>query len=519
MIDPRSPPGREEPARTLRLHPLDDVLIAKAPLAAGAVVETEVGPVRLAEDVLPGHKVAYRARRAGDPIRRYGQLIGVATADVAPGEHVHVHNLTMGERHQEYEVGSDVRPVRRRPPEEQRTFEGFLRADGRVGTRNYLAVVSSVNCSASVARFVKERFRDVSRDHPVIDGVIALTHRGGCGHVADGDDQRLLERVLAGYASHPNVAGYVLVGLGCEVVQPVTLAQRHGLGRGVGGQPPVVLIQEAGGVRRAVEATAAEVTKLLPRAAEARRTRQPLSRLVLGTNCGGSDGYSGVTANPALGWAVDELIAQGGAAVLGETPEIYGAEQLLVRRAVSRQVAQKLIDRIGWWRRHLQSYDADVDHNPSPGNLAGGITTVLEKALGGVAKGGTTPLVDVLDYGERVAAEGLSFMDTPGFDPVSVTGMVAGGVNLVAFTTGRGSVFGCKPVPSLKLASNSAVYRRMEDDMDLDCGVVLDGASIEETGRRILDELVLVASGKRTKSELAGVGEEEFDPWLPGPTL
>jgi altronate hydrolase len=523
MIDPGQSGDRREAAaraRTLRLHPHDDVVIAKVALPAGTVVDTEQGPVRLAQDVRAGHKIAWRARAPGEPVLRYGQVIGVATAEIAAGAHVHVHNLTMAELHREYEVGCDARPVLLRPPDAVRRFEGYLRPDGRVGTRNYVAVVSTVNCSASVVRFVKERFRDVSRDHPTIDGVVALTHRGGCGHVADGEDQQLLEQVLAGYATHPNVAAYVLVGLGCEVVQPVQLVHRRGLDRASPDRlPPVILVQEAGGVRKAVEAAVAEVAKLLPRAADVRRTPQPISHLVLGTNCGGSDGYSGITANPALGWAVDELVRSGGTAVLGETPEIYGAEQLLIRRAVSRVVAQKLIDRIAWWRRHLRSYDADVDHNPSPGNLAGGITTVLEKSLGGVAKGGTTPLVDVVGYGERVTARGLVFMDTPGFDPVSVTGMVAGGANVLAFTTGRGSVFGCKPVPSLKLATNSAVYHRMEEDMDVDCGVVLEGATIEETGQRILDELVEVASGKPTKSEELGVGEEEFDPWLPGPTL
>ena len=512
-----------DPARrvsTLRLHPIDDVLIAKEALPAGTLVETELGAVALAQDIGAGHKVAFRARAPGELIHRYGQVIGVASAPIAPGDHVHTHNVERAERQQEYQLGLGARPVALPAPDDVRTFKGYLRPDGRVGTRNYIAVISTVNCSASVSRLVKDRFRDVSRDHPGIDGVIALTHRGGCGHVADGDAHLLLERVLAGYATHPNVAGCVLVGLGCEVVQPARLLERQRLTRGEGGRPPpVIVIQDAGGVRRAVEAASAEVERLLPQAAAARRTRQPISHLVLGTNCGGSDGYSGITANPALGWAVDELVRQGGSAVLGETPEIYGAEQLLVRRAVSPAVAQKLLDRIDWWRKYLHSYDADVDHNPSPGNMAGGITTVLEKALGGVAKGGTTPLVDVVRYAEPVAAKGLMFMDTPGFDPVSVTGIVAGGANLLAFTTGRGSVFGCKPVPSLKLASNSAMYRRMEEDMDLDCGVVLEGVSVEEMGRRILEALVAVASGERTKSELAGVGEEEFDPWLPGPTL
>jgi altronate hydrolase len=507
--------------RTLRLHPRDDVVIAEARLSAGTAVETEIGPVRLAETVEAGHKIAFRAMAPGQPVHRYGQVIGVAGAAIFPGEHVHTHNLRITELHREYAIGRDVQPVVRYAPDAVRKFQGYLRPDGRAGTRNYVAVVSTVNCSASVSRFVKDRFRDVSRDHPTIDGVIALTHRGGCGHIADGEDHLILERALAGYADHPNVAACVLVGLGCEVIQPVELIRRRGLDRiGVAGRaPPVILIQEAGGVRKAVEAAVAEVERLLPQAADVRRTALPISHLVLGTNCGGSDSYSGITANPALGFAVDELVRSGGSAVLGETTEIYGAEQLLIRRAVSAEVAQKLIDRIAWWRRHLKSYDADVDHNPSPGNLAGGITTVLEKSLGGVAKGGTTPLVDVIGYAERVTARGLVFMDTPAFDPVSVTGMVAGGVNVLAFTTGRGSVYGCKPVPSLKLASNSAVYRRMEEDMDLDCGAVLEGASIEATGRRILDELIAVASGKRTKSEEAGIGEEEFDPWLPGPTL
>jgi altronate hydrolase len=495
------------------------VVIANGPLAAGTMVETEAGPVPLRADVRAGHKIAFRARAVGEPVHRYGQVIGAATAPIAPGEHVHTHNLGLSEIRQDYEVGFDARPVKPYPPEAMRHFQGFLRADGRVGTRNYVAVISTVNCSASVGRFVKDRLRDVQRDHPTVDGVIALTHRGGCGHVADGEAHRALERVLAGYARHPNVAACVLVGLGCEVLQPQQLIGREGLNARPGGAPPVVVIQEVGGVRKAVEATAAAVERLLPAAAAARRTSQPVSRLVLGTNCGGSDGYSGVTANPALGWAVDELVRYGGAAVLGETTEIYGAEQLLVRRAVSREVAQQLLDRIAWWRSHLRAFDADVDHNPSPGNVAGGITTILEKSLGGVSKGGTTPLVDVVAYAEPVHARGLTFMDTPGFDPVSVTGIVAGGANLLAFTTGRGSVFGCKPVPSLKLASNSAMYRRMEEDMDVDCGVVLDGATIEETGRRILDELVEVASGKQTKSEQLGLGEEEFDPWLPGPTL
>lgn len=503
---------------TLRLHPLDDVVIAKSPLRKGAVVETELGPTVLREDIGAGHKIAFRARAEGEPVHRYGQIIGFASVAVQEGDHLHTHNLRGGEPHQDYQVGSDATPAVLHPPEAMRHFEGFLRPDGRVGTRNYIAIISTVNCSSSVARLASDRFRDVSRAFPRVDGVVALTHRGGCGHIANGEDHRLLERVLGGYAQHPNIAAYVIVGLGCEVNQSSTLIAHQRLA-GAGLAPPVVSIQASGGTRKSVEATVAEVSRLVARANDMLRSRQPLSSLVLGTNCGGSDGYSGITANPALGWAVDELVRFGGAAILGETTEIYGAEQLLVRRAASQGVAQKLLDRIAWWRRHLASHGGDVDSNPSPGNMAGGISTVLEKSLGGVAKGGTTPLVDVVEYGERVTAKGLHFMDTPGYDPVSVTGMVAGGASLMAFTTGRGSAIGGRPVPLVKLASNSEIYRRMVDDMDLDCGEIIDGVGIEEMGRRIFEELIEVASGKQTKSELLGIGEEAFQPWLPGPTL
>ena len=499
----------------LRLHPQDDVLVARRALPKGAVVS---GLITLQQDIPAGHKIAAHEIAEGDAVRRYGQVIGFASRRIAAGEQVHTHNLHIGELHQDYAVGRDVRPVTVLPVEQQRTFEGFLRPDGRVGTRNYVAIVSTVNCSAAVSKLARDRFRDVQREFPNVDGVIAFTHRSGCGLINNGDDHRLLERVLGNMASHPNVAAYVIVGLGCEVNQPSTLIAHQHLSQ-LGKAPPVVGVQESSGVRKAVEEVVAQVRLLLPRANEARRTKQSVSNLILGTNCGGSDGYSGITANPALGWAADELIKNGGSAILGETTEIYGAEQLLTRRAVSQGVADKLLARIDWWRAHLKAHGADVDHNPSPGNIAGGISTVLEKSLGGVTKGGTTPLVDVVEYGERSDQRGFIFMDTPGYDPVSVTGIVAGGANVVAFTTGRGSVLGFKPTPSLKLASNSETYRRMQDDMDVNCGQVLEGKSIEECGRAVFEEVIAVASGKRTKSEELGLGDEEFDPWLPGPTL
>jgi altronate hydrolase len=507
--------------QALLLHPSDDVLVAKVDLEAGSTLRLSSASVELRQAVKAGHKVARRDIATGATVRRYGQVIGFATTDIAAGDHVHLHNLGLGSAVDHYEVGVDVAPVAFYPPSEMRYFEGFKRADGRVGTRNYVAIVSTVNCSASVSQFVRERFKDVQREYPNIDGVIALTHKSGCGQVLDGEDHRALERVLAGYARHPNVAAYIVIGLGCEVNQAPVLVERHHLSllnRG-GEAAPVISIQQEGGVRKAVEAGVQAVARLLPRANEARRTPQPLSDLVLATNCGGSDGASGITANPALGWALDELVRYGGTGVLAETTEIYGAEHLLIRRAKSEAVAQKLLSRIAWWKRHLAARGGDMSNNPAPGNKAGGLTTIFEKSLGGIAKAGTTPLNDVFEYAEPITTKGFVFMDTPGHDPVSITGLVAGGANVICFTTGRGSVLGCKPTPSIKLATNTALYRRMQDDMDLDCGVVLAGTSIEQMGQRILDEIVLVASGQPTKSELSGVGEEEFAPWMMGPVL
>ena len=500
--------------RALLLHPDDDVVIAKAPVACGTVLESPGERLTVGADIRPGHKIARHARAVGEPVRRYGQVIGFATRPIATGDHVHTHNLAVGELHQAYEVGTDVRPVAYYPPAEMRHFDGFRRADGRVGTRNYLAVISTVNCSASVCQFIRERFRDVRKDYPNVDGVIAITHKSGCGTKLFGEDHEALMRVLGGYARHPNVGGYVLIGLGCEVNQTMPLIDRQRLGR-----PPVLSIQESGGVRKTIEAGVRAVQELLPVVDAARRTKEPVSELVLATNCGGSDGNSGITANPALGWAVDELVRYGGTGVLAETSEIYGAEHLLIRRAVNEGVAKKLIDRFKWWEYYCRVLGAEMDNNPAPGNKAGGLTTVFEKSLGGVTKGGTTPLQDVFLYAEPITTRGFVFMDTPGHDPVSVTGLVAGGANIVVFTTGRGSVFGCKPAPSIKLATNSIVYRNMEEDMDINCGVILEGTPLPVVGRQIFEEVVAVASGKPTKSEALGLGEEEFAPWIIGPVL
>jgi altronate hydrolase len=506
--------------KAIVLRPEDDVAIAKAEICVGTVLEDAGGTIEARQDIRPGHKICRRDIPLGKPVRRYGQVIGFATQDIARGDHVHTHNLAIGELHREYEVGTDVRPVDYYPPAEMRYFEGYRREDGRVGTRNYVAVISTVNCSASVCQFIREKFRDVRKDFPHVDGVLAITHKSGCGTKLFGEDHLALQRVLAGYAKHPNVAAYLLIGLGCEVNQAVVMVERQRLAAPghPERQPTILTIQESGGVRKTVEKGIEAVQKLLPKANEARRTREPISELILATNCGGSDGNSGITANPALGWAVDELVRYGGTGVLAETPEIYGAEHLLIKRAVNEGVAKKLIDRYKWWEWYCRGIEA-MDNNPAPGNKAGGITTVFEKSLGGVTKSGTTPMTDVFLYGEPITTRGFVFMDTPGHDPVSITGLVAGGANIICFTTGRGSVFGNKPVPSIKLATNSIVYRYMEEDMDINCGVILEGTPLPTVGRQIFEEVIAVASGKKSKSELSGVGEEEFAPWIIGPVM
>jgi altronate hydrolase len=504
---------------TIRLRPEDDVAVAKRALRQGQ----SIGAFSVQADIPPGHKVALRAILAGQAVKKYGQTIGFALADIPAGAHVHTHNLGMRDFVRDYAWCADSRPLPAIKDEPPLTFMGYARADGEVGTRNYIAVISSVNCSAAVSRYVAEHFRGdaFQREFPHVDGVIAFTHKSGCGMSAD-EPTRVLQRTLAGIARHPNIGGYVIIGLGCEVSQVQSLVENHHLtSGGPGGSAPSVLtIQQVGGVRKTVEAGIAAVQRLLPAVNACRRTSQPVSKLRLALNCGGSDGNSGITANPALGVASDELVRRGGSSVLAETTEIYGAEHLLTRRAVSREVGEKLVGFVHWWEDHVRRHGAGIDNNPSPGNKTGGLTTIYEKSLGAVAKAGQAPLAAVYAYAEKISSPGLCFMDTPGFDPVSMTGLVAGGCNIGVFTTGRGSVYGCKPSPCIKVASNSLLAARMADDIDLNAGTILDGTeTVEQVGQRIFAEIVRVASGEKTKSEHAGLGDDEFAPWMLGPTL
>lgn len=507
----------------LKLHPRDNVGVLRRALPAGVELMSGSGSLITGQPLPDGHKIALDGVRDGQAVVKYGQTIGFARGDIYPGDHVHTHNLQMLDFGRTHDVGGRRRLTCLDADLHQSTFPGYARHDGRIGTRNYVAILSSVNCSASVSKYVAQRFSpDVLRErYPHVDGVIALTHKGGCcmqpGRPAD-----ILKRTLAGFARHPNVFGYVLIGLGCEGNQVSQLVQDHRLnilGRGEP-SPAFMTIQETGGVRKTVDAAARAVEALCERANEARRTDHPVSRLVLGMQCGGSDAASGITANPAVGAASDRLVELGGTSVLAETPEVYGAEHLLTARAVNPAVAAKLMELIHWWEEHAAMYGASIDNNPTPGNKAGGLTTIYEKSLGAVAKAGQAPLAAVYDYAEAITTPGLGFMDSPGYDPVSMTGLAAGGATLGVFTTGRGSVYGCKPMPTLKIATNTAMYERMIDDMDINAGTILDGEeTVQDVGRRIFDALIAVAGGEPTKSEAQGLGDEEFAPWQIGPTF
>jgi altronate hydrolase len=501
----------------------DDVAVLKLSVREGDVLVHGAVRLEVRQPIPAGHKIAIRGIAEGAPVRKYGQRIGIARTVIGAGEQVHTHNLALGDDVRAYEHCVDARPVSLYPAAAMRSFLGYARPAGRAGTRNYVAVISSVNCSASVSRYVCERFRteELGRDFPNVSGVIAFTHKSGCG-IDPGEPQRLLQRVLAGMARHPNISGFVLIGLGCEVNQVNAMRETYQMDKVQPGEnaPSFMNIQSLGGVRKTVEAATAAVAGMLPIANALRRTPQPISKLTLAENCGGSDAMSGITANPALGVASDELVRFGGTSVLAETPEIYGAEHLLVRRAISRAVADKLLERIRWWEDHTRLHGCSIDNNPAPGNKEGGLTNIFEKSLGAVAKAGQSPLMEVYRYAEPVTASGLCFMDTPGFDPVSMTGLVAGGCNIGVFTTGRGSVYGCKPAPCIKVSSNTALYNRMSDDIDVNAGTILDGTeSLRQVGERIFERIIAVASGEKTKSEMAGMGDEEFAPWQLGPTF
>jgi altronate hydrolase len=501
--------------RTLRLSPDDNIVVAVDQIAQGTVS----AGVTASERIPRGHKMAISAIAENEPVKKFGQIIGFAARPIAPGDWVHEHNVALHEFTRDYRFAEAARNDEVLPPELRATFEGYVRPNGRVGTRNYIGILTSVNCSATVAKFIAEAVNrsNLLEDYPEIDGVAAFVHGTGCGMAAYGEGFEFLRRTQWGYATHPNLGGALMVGLGCEVFQIDRMKDEYDLVEG--DQFQTMTIQATGGTKKTVAEGIERVKAMLPIAARARRETRSASDIVLALQCGGSDGYSGITANTALGAAVDLLVKNGGTGVLAETPEIYGAEHLLTRRAVNRAVGEKLAERIRWWEDYTKRNGGEMNNNPSPGNKAGGLTTILEKSLGAAAKGGSTTLRAVYGYAEPVKEKGFVFMDTPGYDPVGATGQVAGGCNVMCFTTGRGSAFGCKPTPSIKLATNSEIYRRMIDDMDVNCGDVLDGVSIEAKGQEIFDRVLAVASGEHTKSENLGYGDLEFVPWQVGAVM
>ena len=501
--------------RTLRLNASDNVVTAVDPIDAGAGAYGATATVRIPR----GHKMAISAIAEKAPIVKFGQIIGFASKAIAPGEWVHEQNVVVHEFERDYRFAEDARKEDILPLHEQATFEGFRRANGSVGTRNYIAILTSVNCSATAARFMAEEINrsGILNDYPNIDGVIPLVQGGGCALDVKGEGYEILKRTQWGYATNPNVAGVVMVGLGCEGFQISRWKEAYNISESETFHS--MTIQEVGGTRKTIAAGVEAIKSMLPIASKAKRETVPASELMLALQCGGSDGYSGITANPALGAAVDELVRHGGTAILSETPEIFGAEHLLTRRAATRAIGEKLVQRIHWWEDYTKRNKMEMNNNPSPGNKLGGLTTILEKSLGAAAKGGTTTMTGVYEYAEKVDTKGFVFMDTPGYDPVSATGQVAGGANILCFTTGRGSAYGCKPTPSIKLATNSEMYRRMTEDMDINCGDVLDGVSIEDKGKEIFSKILEVASGEQSKSEELGYGDAEFVPWVVGATM
>ncbi|MCA7082293.1 altronate dehydratase family protein [Cupriavidus sp. DB3] len=498
----------------IRLHANDNVLIARQDLALGQPLP-ELG-VRARAQVPAGHKIAACAIAKGEPVRKYDTVIGVADRDIAPGEHVHSHNLKLVDFYRDPAFCTDVRPIDYVPEAERATFQGFVRADGRVGTRNFIGILSSVNCSATVIRHIADHFtRERLVAYPNVDGVVAFAHGTGCGMSSPSEHFDLLRRTLAGYARHPNLAGVLIVGLGCERNQVASLVESQQLEPG--SHLHTMVMQDTGGTRETIAAGIRAIESMLPAANAAQRQPVSASYLKIGLECGGSDGFSGITANPALGAAMDILVRHGGTAILSETPEIHGVEYMLTRRAVTPEVGQKLLDRLAWWERYTAGHNAQFNGVVGHGNQQGGLANIFEKSLGSAMKGGTTPLQAVYQYAEPIDKAGFVFMDSPGYDPVAVTGQIASGANLICFTTGRGSMFGSKPAPTIKLASNTPMYRRLADDMDINCGVIVDGElTVAEMGQRIFEHILRVASGDKTRSELLGLGDNEFVPWHMG---
>ncbi len=501
--------------KALCLSKKDNVIISLKSLHKGEFLEDF--NINLKTSCLPGQKIANTDIKQNEPIIKYCTTIGFADSDIVKGQVLSNKNVIFKEFKRSHQFCVKYRPTQF--ANKEKTFKGFIRDDGNVGTRNFIAIVSTVNCSATVVHEIASYFSEEKlKKYPNVDGVAAFSHSTGCGMEQTGEPMQLLQRTLAGYINHPNVFSSLVIGLGCERCQIGGLFQSQDLKENKNLKS--LVMQEVGGTRATIQAGIKYVEDMLVEANKCKRSVSSVSNLTVGLQCGGSDAFSSISANPALGKAVDILVEFGGTGILSETPEIYGVEHTLTERSVSNEVAKKLLERVNWWKNiYSLGRDVQINGKVSPGNQKGGLANILEKSLGSSMKGGTSGLMEVYHYAEKVMKKGFVFMDTPGFDPVSATGQIAGGANLVAFTTGRGSCFGSKPSPSIKLATNSSLFYAMEEDMDINCGKIIDGTkSLDEMGNEIFDEFINIASGKKTKSELLSLGRHEFAPWQIGIT-
>ena len=492
------------------LHEKDNVAVAPMSIPIGKQINSKL----TSKDLIPfGHKIALSKINKNDFVYKYGQIIGIASKDIVLGEHVHSHNLKFGEFHREFSINKQADNQFKK--NNNFFFDGFKRQNRKSGTRNYIGILSTVNCSSTVVKKIADKINDNPelKKYQNIDGAVCLKHSSGCGMNTEGYGMKVFNQTIEGFKHHPNFSKVFVIGLGCECAQISLYKEEND-------NIIYMNIQDEGGTKKIIENISNQILDMLPDLNNEERVKIPISELTVALQCGGSDSYSGITANPALGYASDLLIQQGGSAILAETPEIYGAEHLLIKRAKNDDIAKKLQHQIKWWKNYTLINEGSLDNNPSPGNKKGGLTTILEKSLGAVSKSGTSLMQDVLSYAEPLKKKGFNFMDSPGFDPVSVTGQVASGCNVICFTTGRGSCFGFKPTPSLKIATNTNMFNKLEDDMDINAGVIMDGeADVKEIGEIIFNNILETASGKLTKSEINGYGDDEFNPWIIGATM
>ena len=497
----------------IKLNIKDNVGIAPMDIPKNIQLEDNI----TSQNEIPyGHKISLKKIEKEEFVYRYGQIIGLATKPINPGEHVHSHNLGYIEEYNR-KVKSQLQKNFNVLDTDKFFFQGYKRPNGKTGTRNYIGIISTVNCSATVVKAIADRLNksEEIKQNINIDGIVSIKHSSGCGMNSEGYGMKVFNNTIEGFKNHPNFAKVFVIGLGCECAQ-ISIYEEKDIEKSV----VYMNIQDEGGTKKIIEKTSSAIFEQLSEINKISRTKIPISELIVALQCGGSDSYAGVTANPALGFASDTIVQNGGSTILAETPEIYGAEHLLIERAVNKKIIEKLNKQIAWWKNYTSINNGSLDNNPTPGNKRGGLTTILEKSLGAVAKGGTANLHDVLDYAEPLKNKGFNFMDSPGFDPCSVTGQVASGSNIICFTTGRGSCFGFKLTPSIKLATNTNMYNKMSDDMDINCGTIMDGIeTIEESGNKIFNLIIETASGRKTKSEINGYGDEEFNPWIIGATM